>query len=624
MTDDTIESGMEPLISSTINNGSPPRQPENMEVQHDSSNSSSDDYLMDQEFVVAEKSWSNETSDTLLEGCLKKPCDFLIKMPKFYDEMLKEQIRLAQLYVDEMTQSRDAIWQEIKKKRENCQHYGVEFEAAKTEERAARKQIRSKRAEIENLQIAINRVKNAISIEDIDARICSMEHMIHHESLPLIEENNLIREIKQLKQLRDQLSSNIGSCVEVQQALDNRAQIEDNLKNLKSELHILKNKVSEVEAVVVAVSLKYEEESKTHKELRDQYKAANELRQAARGNLQNLRKALFEKNKHFRMYKDDSITASKLAASKDTEALHHLCANQVEKFMDLWNGDEEFRKEYVRSNMRSTIRRFGTLDGRSLDPDESPLVLLPVYDVAERTRKLGSKTLEVDLVSPNEARNPTVKVAGNETEDQETVKCNLENVDTGSGWDGRKDDKAEDVQTKEELELAWKEEGLRKLEIAVRLKEQRRLEEIIKAKEALERKKRNAEKAQLRAELRAQKEAEQKEKEREKRLRKKERKNEGGPIGDVMRSGINMNENESREAAMDECGQATVAAGKKTHQCTKQSKTKSTPLPPLRNKSKRRLQQWLRIILTSIVVIVLFLLGNIGFFASLKQRQNVP
>lgn len=57
-----------------------------------------------------------------------------------------------------------------------------------------------------------------------------MEHMIEHETLPLKEEKNLIREIKQLKQLRDQLSSNIGSCDEVQQALDNRDQIEESLK----------------------------------------------------------------------------------------------------------------------------------------------------------------------------------------------------------------------------------------------------------------------------------------------------------------------------------------------------------------------------------------------------------
>ncbi|CAM8960006.1 unnamed protein product [Rhodiola kirilowii] len=45
-----------------------------------------------------------------------------------------------------------------------------------------------------------------------------------------------------------------------------------------------------------------------------------------------------------------------------------------------------------------------------------------------------------------------------------------------------------------------------------------------KANEALERKKKLAEKAQARAELRAKKEAEQREKEREKRQRKKEKK----------------------------------------------------------------------------------------------------
>lgn len=57
-----------------------------------------------------------------------------------------------------------------------------------------------------------------------------MEHMIEHETLPLKEEKLLIREIKQLKQLREQLSSNIGSQDEVQQALNNRDQIKERLK----------------------------------------------------------------------------------------------------------------------------------------------------------------------------------------------------------------------------------------------------------------------------------------------------------------------------------------------------------------------------------------------------------
>nr|GMD40290.1 cingulin-like isoform X2 [Ipomoea batatas] len=658
--DDTLVSGLESLRSSFDNNGSPPNHTKNLEVQCNGSERSGEDNLVCQEFVVADKSLCNETLDILLDGSsanvagqdvstvtfegLKKPFQFLIKMPRFDDEKLREQIRLAQLHVDEKTQSRDAIWQEIKKKRANCQHHGVEFEAAKSEERAARKLVRSKRAEIEHLQTAINRVKNAISVEEIDARICSMENMIEHETLPLKEEKNLIREIKQLKQLRDQLSSNIGSCDEVQQALDNRDQIEESLKILKKELDSLKTKVSKAEAVAVAVSLRYEEESKMHKELRAQYKAANEIRQAAYENFQNLKKILYEKNNHFRMYKDNASTASRHAARKDTEALHHLCANQVEKYMELWNRDDEFRKEYVRCNMRSTVRRLGTLDGRSLGPNEDPPVL-PVY-VAERTDKVISRTSKVDFVSPtlplqqekqvmlikdeDIARNPMVKVTGQKTERERksgAVKSNLESADdTVSSWDVSNDVKREDIQilTKEELELARKEEELKRLETAARLKEQRRLEEIAKAKEALERKKRNAEKAQVRAELRAQKEAEQKEKEREKRLRKKERKKGGGS------EAANENENVSIcESIKDIVNEAetkeTEEGGKKTQkapQYAKQSKTKSIP-PPLRNKNKKKMQQWMRIIFTSIIVIALFLLGNIGFFANLKSRQNI-
>lgn len=57
-----------------------------------------------------------------------------------------------------------------------------------------------------------------------------MEHMIEHETLPLKEEKLLIREIKQLKKLRDELSFNMGTQDEVQQALDQRDHIEGRLK----------------------------------------------------------------------------------------------------------------------------------------------------------------------------------------------------------------------------------------------------------------------------------------------------------------------------------------------------------------------------------------------------------
>lgn len=54
--------------------------------------------------------------------------------------------------------------------------------------------------------------------------------MIQHETLPLREEKHLIREIKQSKQLREQLSLSIGKQDEIQQALDQKYKIEEQLK----------------------------------------------------------------------------------------------------------------------------------------------------------------------------------------------------------------------------------------------------------------------------------------------------------------------------------------------------------------------------------------------------------
>ena len=51
-------------------------------------------------------------------------------------------------------------------------------------------------------------------------QIRNMEHMIQHETLPLKDEKQFIREIKQLKQTRDRLSSHMGRQDEVQQGLE--------------------------------------------------------------------------------------------------------------------------------------------------------------------------------------------------------------------------------------------------------------------------------------------------------------------------------------------------------------------------------------------------------------------
>lgn len=209
--------------------------------------------------------------------------------------------------------------------------------------------------------------------------------------------------------------------------------------------------------------------------------------------------------------------------------------------MELWNKNDEFRREYVRCNMRSTVRRLRTLDGRSLGPDEEPPIIMTSYVnervVVDRSVSNPGKANSISLVIPPPPQQGKQGVSpvpseeakgtvGKSMEQKNHQMAKIEKSVLGKGGltttvSGRGDGEAkemkrgEEEKTKEEEELAKKkaaEEMMRKEELEAKLKEQRRLEEKAKAQEALERKKRNAEKAQFRAALKAQKEAEQKEK----------------------------------------------------------------------------------------------------------------
>ncbi|KAM7513948.1 hypothetical protein LguiA_003531 [Lonicera macranthoides] len=606
-------------------------------------------------------------ADVMMDGqnvdveAVARPFHFLIRMPRFDDDKLKEQIRQAQLRVEEKTQRRDDIRMEIQIKRANCQAHGDMYEVAKSEERAARRLVRLKRQEIDSAQSVINKVKNAMSVEDIDSRIYNMEHMIEHETLPLKEEKQFIREIKQLRHLREQLSSNMGSRDEVQQAMDQKDEIEERLKILKKELDSLKDRVSKAEAASVAAGKKCDEESMKLREMQAQFRAADDIRQEAYTLFLSLKRQLFEKNKHFWMYKDDIKASNDYASRRDRVGLHHFCVNQVEKVMELWNKNDEFRREYVRCNMRSTVRRLRTLDGRSLGPDEEPPIIVTSYvneRVVDRSVSNPGKVNSVSLVTPPPLQQrkqggspvPSEEAEGSvgKSMEQKNQIAKIEKSVLGMGGltttvSGRGDGEAketkreEEEKTKEEEELAKKkaaEEMTRKEELEAKLKEQRRLEEKVKAQDALERKKRNAEKAQSRAASKAQKEAEQKEKEREKRLKKKERKRtgtaEGGQDGGEtggLTSEMKATEASSKESETKEnSGTNSKKAPVSSSYFRKQSKLKSIPPPPppIRNRgsSKRRMQQAIWLLVVTVFVLALFVFGSNNFFLAIQVQQK--
>ncbi|KAH1242263.1 Proton pump-interactor [Glycine max] len=584
---------------------------------------------------------------------VKKPFYYLIRVPRYDDDgNMKEKIRNALHQVEEKSKIRDAIRAESQTIKASCKDFDQEFRAAIAAHRAARDLLKSKRQEMDSVQSTMNRLNNAISVGDIDGKIRSMEHMIEHETLPLNKEKQLIREIKQLKQNREELSSNMKRQDQSQQSLENKDDnIEEHFKLLKKEMEVLRNNVLKSDAETKAAKKKYNDECDKLNELLARFRAADDTRQEAYAKLLALKKQLHEKIKQLQMsctnidpisvlilqsknfweYRDAATKAQELAAGGKKEELQCFCVDEVERIMELWNKNDEFRRDYVRCNTRSTLRRLQTLDGRSLGPDEEPLVMPNA--ITERASKnipmVSNTTMEQEKKSPRESVNvkdePDSKVVAQRTETSQTTKAKkptkpapLEKHVARWGDESDEDEdkdknEEEPVRTKEEEELILKAEKARKEEEEAKLKEKRRLEEIEKAKEALQRKKRNAEKAQQRAALKAQKEAELKEKEREKRAKKKERRKTSSAVTAENTEQESAHTTETltsvEESDLTEKPAEVTKKPQKPSQFTRQTKVKSVPAA-LRNRAKRRIQPWMWVLIAVVVVVALFYVGN--------------
>ncbi|KAG8492661.1 hypothetical protein CXB51_010336 [Gossypium anomalum] len=509
----------------------------------------------------------------------KAPFNYMIRVPRNNDESLKVKIRLAQTKVDEKSRIRDGIRNDMQSTRVTSKEYGNDFNAAVSQERKARDFHRSKCREIESMQ-------SMMDIEDIDVKMRNMEWTIQHETLPLKDEKKFISDIKQLKQTREKLSSTMSRQDENQQGLDRK----ERLKSLKKEADQLKANLKNAEAITKAAKRKYYEETEN---------TSSKLQMTS--NKKRMRSC---------KYKDDLNKANELASKGDKVALQNFCINQpmvqVEKFMDLWNNNDEFRKEYVRCNERSTLWRLRTLDGRALGPGEVPPVIpRAVNGRAVVDHTMSGLTLE-DRTQELVAAAKAEKVLAEKVVEQKKFMKSAppESVSTTAS-NGDKIEEAEEEKpkrTKEEEESDRKAEELRKEEEAAKLKEQRRLEEIAKAKEALERKRRKAEKDEAREANRAAKEAEKKEKKREKRAKKKEKQKAVATAADTGTEDDALSACSTSETLAETSKEienkekpiaATTERPQKASKFVKQTKVTSIP-PPIRNRGKQKMRPWMR------------------------------
>ncbi|RRT50105.1 hypothetical protein B296_00036934 [Ensete ventricosum] len=497
---------------------------------------------------------------------------YIIRIPRFVDDQLSANIQIAQSDMNEKTQKRDSI-----------------------------------KVAIENQKVLLSYRFILMNYFTCHGQIQTMEFELQHETMPLKEEKQYIHELKQLRHQRDQLTSILGSKAEINEALNQREQIDERFKILKKELDTLRTEFLQTERNANTARKKYDEEQFLLKGLQQQFRDADAVRQKAYGHWRELKNMLIEK---------------------------------VEKVMELWNNDEEFRLQYVKSNMNSTLRRLNTSDGRSRGPDEVPPVIQsnqgkglglqhPQANVGVSVKPVA---LEAKLETSKEDSFPALPAAtknqpvkpkkpakplSDKTKETHTARVLDREVENS--------EKVVSVTTEEEerikklQESSKKEEELRKEKAAAELKEQCRLEQRAKAKEAEERKRRQAEKAQARAEYRAQKEAE---------LREKKQKKKGMTAEDMTGGAEDSPVPSTETIIMPEAARETdvvvTTAPKRPSRpaiTTKQYKMQPVPLP-LRKRGKRKMASWMWVVLTVIVVLLLFLAGNYISFSSFSFPQS--
>lgn len=172
--------------------------------------------------------------------------------------------------------------------------------------------------------------------------------------------------------------------------------------------------------------------------------------------------------------------------------------------MDLWNSNKGVRDDYLKRILSSLDARQLSIDGRIRNPDEKPLVEAPARPEPERVIAKANvkkameepKAVAAEAVEPLPAKKvQKEKEAANkaaESKPKAKSKPIVEDAD-----DFVIGETAKPAAPKKEVDEA-------------KLKEMKREEEIAKAKQALERKKKLAEKAAFKAAIKAQKEAEKK------------------------------------------------------------------------------------------------------------------
>ncbi|ONK79074.1 uncharacterized protein A4U43_C01F2630 [Asparagus officinalis] len=419
-------------------------------------------------------------------------------------------------------QDRFRLTEKLKEKRSERSNLKSQLQPFLAEKKKHNEIMDEKRKEMEPLQKGLAEHRTArnsareggmglcSSEEELDDLIRSLHYRIQHESNTLNEEKQLLKEIKQLEATREKVIANVAVRMKIENSKGQTSELQDKMKLLGVNMDEVRKERKAVVAQIEQIDEKLKVVNDEIASLEEGLRSITEKRDNAYETLNTLRRKRDEVNSCFYQNRSLLNSARDLAAKKDKEQVEALCNSEVEKFMSQWSSNKAFRDDYERRILKSLDIRQLSRDGRMRNPDEKPIVV-----ETPPAAKLETSALKVAPKHVNEVIKPPKSEEAQAQEVNKPAKAGA----------GRKENSTGETENAYEYEQT-KELSKPKEVDPTKLKEMKREEEIAKAKLAMERKKKLAEKAATKAAARAQKEAEKKLKQKEKKAKKKAGANE--------------------------------------------------------------------------------------------------
>ncbi|XP_056167660.1 proton pump-interactor 1-like [Syzygium oleosum] len=547
---------------------------------------------------------------------------YIVKYRSYEDPSIKVKIEQADKEIQRRNLAKFQITETLREKRSERGDLIAQLKALGVENRNFNIIVDEKRKDMEPLHEALGKLRYAntggrgsglcSSEEELNQLIQSLNYRIQHESIPLTEEKQLLREIKQLEGTREKVIANAAMKAEVQKSVGEKEAIQDRVKLIGAGLDEVRKDQQVVKAKIKVLKEELEAIDAEIKSLQDDLSNVIQKKDKAYETIQELRKKRDEGNACFYRNRTLLNQVKELAARRDVNAIEEISHSEVENFFALWNGPRSFREDYENRITSSLDFRQMSRDGRTKSPDEKRVgtvgdsVSLETETVVKASAKKAAKEDPKSMAQLNTA--PAQKVQKETvTKVQKEIVTKLKDIET----------------TPEHHELAEKENAdVQKPAKAtppavevdpVKMKEMKREEEIAKAKQAMERKKKLAEKNAAKAAIKAQKEAEKKLKEREKKARKKAA--VSGPATDsdeaVPEESVEIEKADSGVEAVFPAKEKSIKENPVRHR-TRPKGAESLPKAIL--KRKKSSNYWVYVAPVALAVVLLLVLGGYYYY----------